>query len=817
MKNEPDKLDQQDGMPEFSEKFAAGETSSVEGKPDFGTNRQLIPEKYQNHFRGMCQKVAQRDMFARIEEVRRCAERRFAWRNMLDVVFDEGSAVWTTIGSPSGPTLRNNNDVGDDELHYPFNIFQQFGREHISIVSEPWKIRMEAVKTDALDALRISSSADAIREKIEDSNNPKNLRTDASRLAWTDGRTSFYTRWVTDGAKFGYEDADHDSEDEEGLGAGGDPPTKKPRNPKGGTVITAYGVLECKVPINMRESSEFMWRQLSYEIDLTSAKSMYPWLASDLQGGEPGPGEYNFDRTTRLATTQGIRLITESGDTTRELPTWQRTWFRPSFYSSIEQEEDRAWFEDNYPDGAYVAFIGNTYCESRNESMDDHWVDVHPLPGDGQATPACGEIIMPVQYAVLDMVDLAMETFMKGIPAIWCDPGMVDTQAISKQKAGPGAHYKGKRDLESGEKMADGFWAEPIPDLSQSALAFMQQIFTDVPQSLTGLSAAALGMADPSNQTKGGIQLLQAASKGQSGIAWSAFREGYANSMEQAVRIEAYFRTSEAEDGILKIGDVEVELEDLHPGNWACVPDGDESYPNTHAEKREALIEFVNLAGKSPDGMKLLFLPKNMALMKDLIGLQELEVPAADSEENELAEIKQLLSESPVPNMQAKQRYMAQALAAQAQGQPMPPQPPPEAMLNPSVPIDQIFDNHQERWQADLDFANSPKGQEAKRTNKEGWMNFTLHAQQHKKLADQEQQQAAQQALAPQVQLEQAKHAGQAKSPSESIQFKDLGPSGQLQLAKQAGLDISADVGADMAEDHMQPTNSQPEKTAKPQ
>ena len=812
----PEKIDPTKGMPEYTEKFAAGETSAAEGNTEWGINRERIPTRYQEEFRSMARKVAMRDMFARIEEVKNSAVRRFAWRNMLDVVFSEDQAVWTQIGAPQGPQLKHQEDTGDEELHYPFNIFQQFGREHIAIVAEPWKIRMEATDPSSPDALRVAQAADAMRENIEAKNELKQLRVDAARLSWTDGRVSLYSRWVTDGARFGYEEEGQEEETPEGVGEGGDPPKKKPREPKGGELITPYGVLECKVPINMRSSSDFMWRQLSYEIDLTSAKSMYPWLADSLQGGEPGPGEYNFDRTTRLAVTQGIRLITESGDTTKSLPTWQRTWFRPSFFAEIEDDDVRGWFQDNYPNGGMVAFVGDTYCESRDESMDDHWKEVHPLPGDGQATPACGEIIMPVQYAVLDMVDLAMETFMKGIPAIYCNKDMVDLQAISKQKAGPGAHYSSKQGLEPDQKMQDSFWPEPIPELSQSAMGFLEQLFTIVPQSLTGLSSAALGMASPDNQTKGGIQLLQAASKGQSGVAWGAFREGYAGSMAQCVRIGAYFRAAEAEDGKIKLGNVEIDLEDLFPGNWACKPDGDESYPNTHAERHEAIKELKADVAAMPALGQMFSAPKNLALLKDDYGLTDYEVEGASSYEKQMSELQQLLAETPVPNVQAKQAYATAVLQAAATGQPPPPPPPPEAFLQSSIQPGK-YDRDEFELAALVDWFNDPEGIQAARDNPEGYMNAVLHADLHQAKVDQKQAKQQQAALLPQIALEKAKHApAPPKSPSESIQFKDLGPSGQLQLGKQAGLDLTADVAAHITEDTL--GGGQPPKpAAKPQ
>lgn len=807
----PDQPDQQQGMQDISERYAAGEMAAVEGQPleKYGKSArdtQLIPKKYQSLFAELCRKVAIRDQFARIEEVKKAAEQRFYWRSMFDVCWNEQRNIWEQPSQLYGAgTNSGEADSGDISLHYPVNIYQQYGRGHITVVSEPWKIRMEATRLSEPNALRVSSAADTMRRKIEDQNHVKDLRMDAARLSWTDGRVSFYSRWVTDGARFGYEDEVHDEEAMEGIGGGDPPPQKKPRMPKGGELIDAYGVLECKVPINMRRSSEFMFRQLAYEIDITAAKSMYPWVAKRLSGGQPGPGETNFDRTTRIATTQGIRLLTQSGDTVEQLPTWQRTWFRPSFFAELDNEEDRKWFEDNYPDGAEVEFIGEAYCCSRNESMDDHWVDVHPLPGDGQSTPSCGYLIMPIQDALNDLTDLKMERAMKSIPAIWCNKNAgINLQAISKQKAGPGAHYS--IELDQNAIAANQFWAEPQPQVPTDEDNMWQALQAVIPQGLTGIYPAALGEADPSNSTLGGIKLLQAASKGQSGVAWSAFREGYAKAMLQLIRVGSYYRASEAdEEGTIRVDNKVVDLEDLRDGNWACVPDGDESYPNTHGERKEALMELIPLPFAAP----LLALPKNMSIAKDALGLQDLEVPGADSEEKQMSEIKELLEQPPIPNVQVMQQAKLATAAAALTGQPPPPQPKPEQLYEPSVPIDADIDDSQAEYQVCKDWLNSQVGQQTKRDNPEGFMNVKLHMLAHQaqmKLEQSQQQQAALQQFQAQEQSKQlSKVPKQPKTVAESLAFKDLGPSGQLQVGAQAGLDLRADVGAALAEKHMAP------------
>ncbi len=754
----------------------------------------------------MVQKIAQIDLFARIEEVKRAGEGRFYWRSMFDVYFDEANTVWNQPGA----AFNEDMDDGDVALTYGFNIYQAFGRGFITQVGVPPAIKFIAADQFSPNANRIASSADAFRKRIEYKNHIDLMAEQVARLFWTDGRVCFYSRWVCDGARFGYEDQKHVDEEAEGLGEGGKPPEKKPREPKGGEVVTPYGVLECKVPINMRERADFPFIQLSFEIDLNSAKAMYPHISANISGGQPGPGEYNFDRTTRIATTQGIRLLTQTGDTVYMLPTWQRTWIRPSFFASIDNLEDRKFFEDNFPDGMFVAFVGETYAESRNESMDDHWEVCHPLQGDGQATPSAGYLIMAVQDCTNDMVDLHMESFMKAIPALFGDKGLFDFAAMSKQHAGPGARWPTKRELEPDEDINHKLFSEPTPEISQAAQTFLDKLFGAFPQFLTGIYPAGLGDADPNNETKGGILALRDASRGQQGVAWKAFRNSYAKSMEQLIRIGAYFRAGEAEDGKLSVnspGNSEtiVDLEDLHEGNFFCVPDGDESYPRTHEDRQQAYNVLVQAATAGNAGAAaILAEPQNAVVLKDIISIPGLVIPGADEAEKQLSEIKQLLAEPPVPNTDAEMGYMLATLVAKATGKPAPPKPPIEKLFRSSLPIDPEFDNSAVELQAGTKWVNSAPGQQEKQENPEGFLNVRLHLLEHKNALNQEKQGEMAQA----VQVESAKALAKSKGdkpkdPAESINYKDLGPSGRIQLAKRAGLNVAADESANLVEENL--------------
>jgi hypothetical protein len=70
-------------------------------------------------------------------------------------------------------------------------------------------------------------------------------------------------------------------------------------------------------------------------------------------------------------------------------------------------------------------------------------------------------------------------------------------------------------------------------------------------------------------------------------------------------------------------------------------------------------------------------------LLKDLLGLQELEIPDAETEEDQLSAIQQMLNEPPIPTPAFAQYQMA-VKVAQLSGQTAPPKPPDEVLFESS-------------------------------------------------------------------------------------------------------------------------------------
>ncbi|PYU28666.1 MAG: hypothetical protein DMG31_19505 [Acidobacteria bacterium] len=186
----------------------------------------------------------------------------------------------------------------------------------------------------------------------------------------------------------------------------------------GQEVISIVGGLELNTPVWANEQHEFPYLQWQMEVHRAKLKAAFPHAADKIQMGGPQAADDIYARATRIAVSQGMPTI-HPGDALFNLITFSRTWMRPWAFYSIEDAAVRDQLLRLFPDGCYVAFAGETYCESRNESMEDCWRVMHALPGDGQNRPSVGDSLIDVQERYNTLSNMQAETYEYGIPPIY--------------------------------------------------------------------------------------------------------------------------------------------------------------------------------------------------------------------------------------------------------------------------------------------------------------------------------------------------------------------------------------------------------------
>jgi hypothetical protein len=496
------------------------------------------------------------------------------------------------------------------------------------------------------------------------------------------------------------------------------------RVPNGQEVITIVGGLELKTPPWANEMHEYPYLQWNLEVHQARLRAAYPH-AADKIGSPVAPGSQQYERLARLSQSQG-GPVTEGGDSNMNLITFQRTWLRPWAFFALEDKPLRDELLQMFPDGAYVAFAGDAYCESRNENMDDHWRVLHALPGDGSSgRPALGDALISVQERFNTLSNLQMETYEYGIPPIYADSEVLDFDALQSQSSEPGAHYPAR--AKPGQSLAAGFFqpeaAEVPGDLSEHAANLMGPIA----QFLTGAFPALFGGAMSNNDTASGYAMARDQAMGRIGLVWRRMKFFHADIMLLAVDCFRRNRPNDVEVTLLGAGAAFesqwIRLADLK-GNLFSYPETDEQYPTLWSQQRAVLLQLI--ANPDPQIQAVLAHPENMALVKRLIGLEEFVIPDEESRTKQYREIAQLVAEMPLVKRQdvtgAVNPAFQDAIASGVDAE----------IILPSIMPDEFADNHAVELEICMRWFSADAGQVAKVEAPLGYANVRAHALFHR-------------------------------------------------------------------------------------
>ncbi len=464
------------------------------------------------------------------------------------------------------------------------------------------------------------------------------------------------------------------------------------RVPNGQEVISIVGGLELNTPVWANEMHEYPYLQWQMEVHRAKLKASYPHAADKIQMGAPSDADDIYARASRVATAQGLP-VPHPGDALHNLVTFSRTWIRPWSFYALEDKAVREELLALFPDGCYCAFAGETYCESRNETMDDHWRVMHALPGDGQNRPSVGDSLVQVQERYNVLSNIQAETYEFGIPPIYADPQVLDFDALSNQVAEPCAHYPAR--ARPGQPLSAGFFQPAPAQVPPEMIQHQRELMGPTAQFLTGMFPAVFGGEMPDQKTASGYAMARDQALGRLGLVWRRLKSFYADLMLLGVDC---FRKNRPEDVEIPIlgegGEFEskwIRLADLK-GNIQAHPEADETFPRLKSQQRAVIQQLM--ANPDPIIQRILLEPDNMQFIKSAIGLTEIVIPGEDSRNKQLREIEQLIGGMPVP-------------------------------------IDEFLDNHEVELEVCKRWANGDPGQTAKIENPQGFANVRAHAAAH--------------------------------------------------------------------------------------
>ncbi len=774
-------------------------SEAVELGPNFERLEEERPELV-NALRELVRQYRVEGVAARMHEIRRIRQARLFWQGLQYAWWNPNDMNWHL---PFEQKFNDDRALEEmPRYQFVTNFYQGFGLSFVAVLSQDVpSVRFYPQSAQSLVDIAASRAASDVAELVERNNHVEHLLTSIGYFLWTDGKLGAYVRFVKDGQRFGFREEEILAAVEIPLGedvwvcpecgketpvAGEDTntqPSGQPVNinPDHGTrntdhgitcpecgaelsekdlrraervtvprvvetrrvangqeVISIAGGLELNTPVWANEMHEYPYLQWQTEVHRAKLKAAYPLAAGKIESAPSQGPEDVYARVSRLSVEQGLPSI-HPGDALMNLITFDRTWLRPWAFYGIEDEEVRNELLALFPDGCYVGFAGDVYCESRNENMDDHWRVLHALPGDGQNRPSVGDSLVQVQERYNTLSNMQAETYEYGIPPIYADPQVLDFDALANQVAEPAAHFPAR--ARPGQPLAAGFFQPAPAQVPPDMIRHQQDLIGPVSQFLTGLFPAVFGGNMEDVKTASGYAMARDQAMGRLGLVWRRLKQFYSEVMLLGVDC---FRKNRPEDvdvpllgpdgtldaRMIRVGDLK--------GNICVHPEADETFPRLKSQQRGVLQQLFGL--KDPLIQEALAEPANLGYIKNVLGLTELVIPGEDSRNKQLREIQVLLGSAPI----VVQQRVADGQGAQAQpgsldsglleAQTCTRDDNPAGggfVMLPSVAVDLLLDDHAVEFEECKRWANSEAGQSAKMTNPAGFANVRAHAEAH--------------------------------------------------------------------------------------
>jgi hypothetical protein len=391
------------------------------------------------------------------------------------------------------------------------------------------------------------------------------------------------------------------------------------------------------------------------------------------------------------------------------------------------------------------------------------------------------------QYNTLSNIEA--ETYEFGIPPILADAETIDFDALEGTNAEPGTWYPVK--IRAQEKIADKVMQLMPSTVPPDMIARRQELMGPIGQFLTGLTPTVFGAQLEGNDTARAYELAREMAMGRITLFWNTLKCFYAEMMLLGIEC---FRKNRPED--IEVTDKEngefkskfLRLADLK-GNIEIYDDPDETFPELPSQVREMVTKLLE---DPVFGQMLMKSPANVETAKTFLGLSDFVAPEEDCRLKTMRDIERMLAgQGPIPG----EPQIDPQTGAMTPGEPQ-----------SSVQINPVFDDPAIELAECKRWANSDAGQSARVEKPLQFADIQAHAADLQKLMD-------------------AMNGGsQQKPPAESINYKDLPPDGQAQMAGQAGIKLDPMALAakqeqdkqDKAAEMQAKLNAGPGKTAPP-
>ncbi len=716
----------------------------------------------------MTQNVNKCDAAARIWEVLQAWEMRLFRRNYQ--FLNVGWKGWGMFGGSSGTSgAASVMAAGNAMKLFSCNVFGTRHKKITALLSRdvPGTIIAPIDDDDPMDQAT-SEQAEKYLKVFLHQANLKAVVIKLAGLFCTDGRAGMLTYTVADQTRWGTElpnrkeavygepesegvtpETEMDSSDSSlgGTGDTDDSAGMDSEQPARREVTFVGGKLEWKVPLMADEEEEMGWVRYQHEVSVNKLKAQYPWIRDKIAAGGNVGGMDQIDRLARINVRLAVQASSSSGEAYKNDSTESVTFYRPSEYEGIEDDEIRDVFNETFPDGLEVWHAGGNMAFCRNARMSKHVKIIHPGPGDGQNREALLTNYLPLQKVLNANISLIDRYHRNAIARRYAGEPYINTQAVNTQQNDPAkVTAVAMEALPPGTKISDLTAVENVPQPNDSIFQFVQWLIQGGPEAMDGGSPAAFGEAD--GESDQGVFKTTRLKRDQAlqvfSIPWGALCEGICAISQQAVESAAENRIADFSASLPGQKKLKIELSKLQ-GNVLVQPESLE-IPQTMAEQEEEMAQLLEQSQNVALYQQIMMDPRNLAVFSRFPSLKDLNIPNADQVEAQQGEFEILMRSGPIPNPKVAKIAETLKQALQTVGPDMPPEGEQAIMqmqqmlkslppLVSTVPVAQDnSENHMIHAAITLGMLTSPTGRKLKHGDEEQntiWQNLKLHWQEH--------------------------------------------------------------------------------------
>ena len=415
---------------------------------------------------------------------------------------------------------------------------------------------------------------------------------------------------------------------------------------KGVEHLHIKGILNVKIPTWAADQAACGYLLEYSDQHYAYLRHLYPEIPREkLKSGSAN----NEDRMIRMVATGKIY----SDSYMDSLLTLKRLWVRPWMYEVLDDDK-ASELKDEFPDGAYCAFVEEQFADARKEKLDDHWTITKGDLSRSVYGDPLGKALVPLQDLENNTINLLTESLEHSVPSTFADPSVLDFETYSRQEVLPGAVYPIKQGSVSNvRRLEDYFFTLKTSTLPAEGVNF-GAIVESKSQFVVGDFPSIHGGAQTEgSKTLGEYQESRSYALQRLSIPYQLLYYWWADVIHKAVidhiknMLDDESYTVQAENG--RFANINFFKQDFDSGKFdLLIPESSIQLPMSFDQKRLMLQNIVQLNNEFLN--QFLFAPENRHTVLRFLGIDELNSYDANQTIKQLREIDELLAgrESPI-------------------------------------------------------------------------------------------------------------------------------------------------------------------------